>query len=208
MLRDAFRFPVGTPAARRDLLVGGLLLLTTLPGWILNLGHRLECVHHLTHRDPQVFRGFRPLGFTFGHGLRSFTAICTYLAPSLLAGGGALLSSGPLRMGLAVLAGLLFCLAVFVLPGGMTWYAAYRDASYLVRPDRALRRAVGGGRAYLKAWGIALAAISLSFLGLAALGVGFLFTSVWAWSVVGYAFSRALILDRVDGGSGARPSPR
>ncbi len=42
---------------------------------------------------------------------------------------------------------------------------------------------------------IALLAIVLSLTGLLLAGVGFLFSSVWAWSVVGYAFSQALLGD-------------
>lgn len=61
------------------------------------------------------------------------------------------------------------------------------------RPDKALGAAVRGGRAYLRAWLIALAAIAVSFGGLAVLVIGFFYTSVWAWNVVGYAFSRALV---------------
>ena len=42
------------------LAVGAALLLLMLPGWILNLGHRLEVVYRIYHRQPPVFRGFRP----------------------------------------------------------------------------------------------------------------------------------------------------
>ena len=34
--------------------------------------------------------------------------------------------------------------------------------------------------------------IVISFGGLLALGIGFLFASVWAWDVVGYAFTVAM----------------
>ena len=34
--------------------------------------------------------------------------------------------------------------------------------------------------------------VTLVFLGLAVLGIGFLYTSVWAWTVVGFAFTKAL----------------
>ena len=33
-----------------------------------------------------------------------------------------------------------------------------------------------------------------TFLGLLGLGIGFFYTSVWAWNVVGYAFSRSLMV--------------
>lgn len=54
---------------------------------------------------------------------------------------------------------------------------------------RALSRALQGGRAYWKAWGIALSALAPSFLGLLGLGVGFLATSVWFWQGPGFSFA-------------------
>ena len=123
-------------------------------------------------------------------GLKALAAILLYLSPAMLCGLG-------VGLGVAWLAApgaVFFVLAVYILPGGMTWNAAFHDIRYLYRPDHALRRALEGGRAYLWARVIALLAIGLSFLGLLGAGVGFFYTSVWAWMVVGYAFSRALSL--------------
>jgi hypothetical protein len=209
---DCFRFPVSTPQARRDLLIGGTLLFALVIGWILNLGHRLEVVHRVVHEQPPYFRGFAPWGRTFTRGLAALCAIAVYLSPAaaltflaaaasdpghglvdLIRAPAAFAPGGTSAVLLALAAGA-FVLALYVLPGGMTYNAAYRDIRYLYRPDKALRRALRGGRAYAHAWLIALSAIALSLLGLVALGVGFLYTSVWAWSVVGVAFSRALVL--------------
>lgn len=192
---DCFAFPLRTRAARRDLAVGALLLLTTLPGWICNLGHRLEVVYRLVHDDEPYFRGFQPLALTFTRGLAAWFAITLYLTPAVLC---ATLSwclwSEWARVPFALAALLSFALAIFSLPGGMTYNAAFRDVSYLYRPDKAFRRALEGGQLYLKAWCIGGSAVLLSSLGLLAAGVGFLVTSVWAWMVVGYAFSRSLAL--------------
>lgn len=43
-LAECHAFPVATPEARRDILFDGTLLLLTLPGWVFNLGHRLDVV--------------------------------------------------------------------------------------------------------------------------------------------------------------------
>ena len=188
-----FRFPVATPDARRDLLLGGTLLLLTLPGWILNMGHRLEVVHHVWRDEPPYFRGFAPWGFTFRRGLVALVAITVYLAPSFVAGVIAWSSWPGMFADVAtIVAGVLFVVGVYVLPGGMTTNAIARDTAYLVRPDRALRIALAGGHEYLKAWLIAACAIALSLLGLLAGGIGFLYSSVWAWTVVGVAFTTAL----------------
>jgi hypothetical protein len=46
-----------------------------------------------------------------------------------------------------------------------------------------------GGAAYWRAWLITLAALTISFVGLLALGVGFLVTSVWFWQAAGFSFA-------------------
>jgi hypothetical protein len=192
-LRESFRFPVSTAAARHDLLVGGTVLLCPPIGWVLNMGHRLDVVYRVYHDDRPYYRGFTPWPHTFLRGLKAATAILTYLSPALLFGLLAGLSS---NLGWLIPSGIFFVLAIYILPGGMTYNAALNDISYLYRPDRALLRAVEGGAAYLHAWLISLTAIALSFLGILGLGIGFFYTSVWAWMVVGYAFSRALSLSR------------
>jgi len=158
-------------------------------GWVLNMGHRLNVVYRLYHNETQVFHGFKPWGETFIRGLRATSAILCYLTPAIIM---ALWAWQSTAIALWVIASVLFLLAIYVLPGGMTYNAVYDDIQYLYRPDLAFRRAIEGGRDYAKAWGIAIAAISLSFLGLLAFVIGFFYTSVWAWTVVGYAFSRAL----------------
>ena len=188
---ESFRFPISTSAARHDLLVGGTTLIIPPIGWVLNMGHRLDVVYRIYHNQPPYYQGFSPYGSTFLRGLKAAVAILIYLGPSLILGGLAYWESLP-KLWFA--AAPLFLLAIYILPGGMTYNAAFHDISYLYRPDRALARAYEGGRRYAWAWVIALSAIMLSFLGLLALGIGFLYTSVWAWMVVGYVFSRALSL--------------
>ena len=199
-LGPCLRFPLAAPERRRDVVVGGLRLLVPLVGWIVNLGHRLEVVHGLVHglvHGPRpVFPGFRPVAPLLRKGLRAFGAIVLYLAPSAtLALVAATATEGAVRTAAFVGAAALLGLGVFVLPGGMTWNAAHDDMSMLHRPDRAWRRAREGGWDSVAAWGIALVAITLSFAGLVVAGVGFLFTSAWAWHVAGYAFSTSLVID-------------
>jgi hypothetical protein len=194
-VREAFLFPVATKEARRDLLIGGLLLGLLQIGWVLNLGNRLNVVSRLSADDRPYFRGFRPWGHTFRRGCISFATISSYLAPAVVL---AMLSvwffrtGSPARLACGTVAIAAFCLAVFTLPGCMTVYAVEGDAAVLLRPVAAFRRAWQHRRTYLFAWWIALLSVVLSFVGLLAAGIGFLFTSVWAWEVVGYAFTVAI----------------
>jgi hypothetical protein len=196
-LADAFRFPIATKEARRDVLIGGCLIIFLLfVGWILNLGNRLNVVSRLSADDRPYFRGFRPWGHTFKRGCISFVTISSYLAPAAVFGLLAFWCRQhdiqPAHYSFAVLSGLAFCLGVFTLPGCMTVYAVEGDPTVLRQPIRAFSRAWLHRRLYLYAWSIALLSIVLSLLGLLALGVGFFFTSVWAWDVVGYAFTIAM----------------
>jgi hypothetical protein len=190
-LKECFRFPLSSAEARADLMTGGSVLFIPLIGWILNLGHRLNVVHRMSKDEANPFHGFKPWNATFMRGLKAATAITCYLSPSIVC---ALLARQFHIFELWYATALLFGLAIYSLPGGMTYNAVYDDLRYLYRPDMAFQRAMEGGRKYLKAWGIALVAVTLSFLGLLVLVVGFLYTSVWAWTVVGFAFSHALNL--------------
>jgi len=196
-IRDAFLFPIESKEARKDLFIGGCLILTLLIiGWILNLGNRLNVVSRLGAGDRPYFRGFKPWRQTFVRGCMSFAAISAYLAPAGVFG---LLAFFFRQRGAAsghylcaALSALAFCLGVFTLPGCMTVYAVEGDPQALRRPATAFQRAWDHRKAYLFAWWIAILSILLSFLGILAAGVGFLFTSVWAWDVVGYAFTVAM----------------
>ena len=189
-LRRSFAFPLSTPQARRDVLVGGTLLFLLPIGWILNLGHRLDVVRRIYHHEEPIFRGFSPWLQCFSRGLKAATAIAIYLSTSIALALAAYWAIPWLWWPAAA----AFVLGIYVLPGGMTYNAAFDDIRYLYRPDKAFARALDGGRAYLYAWLIALVAISLSLLGLIVLGVGVFYTSVWAWMVVGHAFSVSLSL--------------
>jgi len=195
--RRAFAFPVETPEGRRDIWVGGLLILGLWPiGWILNLGNRLNVVSRFYRGDVPVFRGFRPFTHTFRRGCISFATISSYLAPAVMTGAVAVYlkfqGEEASHYVFACLSAFLFVLGVFTLPGCMTVYAVEGDPRVLRDPAGAFRRAWAHRGIYGRAWAISLASVLASFLGLLAFGVGFVFTSVWSWEVVGYAFTVAL----------------
>src|SRR5262245_35575671 len=81
--KDAFRFPIDTPEARRDVLIGGTLILFLWPvGWVLNLGNRLNVVARLHAGRSPYFTGFRPWKSALVRGCISASAIATYLSPA------------------------------------------------------------------------------------------------------------------------------
>jgi hypothetical protein len=169
-LRTSFAFPLQSLEARRDVIVGGLLLLLPGIGWLLNLGHRIVVVHRLLHdeRPWPAWSGWRRL---FRHGCVAFLGMIYYYLPSVVLGFFAWRRAS---LALAAASGLAFVLATLAIPGFMTHYCVAFDPQEIVHPARALRRAIESGQAYWKAWGIALGALGLSFLGLLGGGVGFL----------------------------------
>jgi hypothetical protein len=184
-LSRAFRFPLQHARARQEVLTGGWLLLLPFVGWLLNMGHRIAMVHAMHEgRSPwPAWRGWRTL---LRHGLITWLGMVMYYAPSL---GLAALAWGTGSVVAAVAAAVLFVLATLAIPGYMTHYCRRFDPREIFDPFRALRRCIQGGRAYWHAWAIAFFALGLSLLGLLALGVGFLWTSVWFWQVAGYSFA-------------------
>lgn len=183
------------------MILGGLAVIFLLPiGWILNLGARLDVVHRFYTEDKPYFRAFKPLKQTFLRGCVSATTIFCYLFPANVFFTTAFLlnfyDQSPLYVSISSVFGLLlFILGVYTLPGCMTVYACELDPDVLKDPVRAFIRARGNHEIYMKAWIISISAILLSFFGLLFFIVGFFFTSVWAWEVVGYAFTVAMYSD-------------
>ena len=186
-LGTSFRFPLQSREGIREVLWGAFLLVA-LPGvgWLLNMGHRVMFVHRMQH-GLAPWPAWRGYGRLLRHGLVTFGGMVYYYVPAAVAGYAAW-RTGSLPLALA--AGVFFALATVAIPGYMTHYCRAFDAREIYNPVLALSRALQGGRDYWRAWGIALAALALSFLGLLALGVGFLVTSVWFWQVAGFSFAR------------------
>lgn len=199
--RDSLLFPIQSSDGRRDILIGGLAVIFLLPiGWILNLGARLDVVHRLYTGDRPYFRGMKPFKHTLRRGCVSALTIFSYLFPANICFGlfvyGAYFNIiGAVGVIMLLLGLFFFALGVFTLPGCMTVYACEEDPSVLWKPIQAFRRAWIHRKLYLKAWCIAILSILLSFFGLIFFMVGFFFSSVWAWEVVGYAFTIAMYFD-------------
>lgn len=193
-LRTSFLFPLQSKEGRREILWGALLLVA-LPGvgWLLNMGHRIAYVRRM-QRGLAPFPAFSDPNRTWQavyrellrDGLVTFFGMVFYHAPAaVLLGLGALLGQRPLT----VVGAVLWVSATALVPGYMTHYCKERDLRAIFRPRLALRRVREGGLAYWHAWSIALAALLLSFAGLAGFGLFFFVTSVWFWQVAGFSFA-------------------
>ena len=185
-LRTSFVFPLQSDLARREVLWGALLLVIAPGfGWLLNMGHRIQMVHNMLHgRD--CWPAWRDYPALLKHGAITLGGMLFYYLPGAVA-----LTVGIMHAQLPVvlLGALLLTAATIAIPGYMTHYCVAFDLSEIFNPVKALKRCLASGSSYWKAWGIALAALLLSFVGLLALGVGFLVTSVWFWQVAGFSFA-------------------
>ncbi len=177
-LRNSFRFPLQSELAKREVLWGAALLIL-LPGlgWLLNMGHRIEMVHRM-HHGQEPWPAWRNYPRLLKSGLVTFLGMVCYYSPGAV----------NLYLGYRIPGIVLLTLATIAIPGFMTHYCRSYDPREIFDPVRALSRVAQGGRAYWHAWGIALTALMLSFLGLF-FGLGFLVTSVWFWQVAGFSFA-------------------
>ena len=184
-ISSAFRFPLQSAIARREVLIGALWLLVPIFGWVLNMGHRIEMVHRMQHGQPAwpAWTNKRQL---LRDGMITLLGMIEYHTPAVLLGSAAWYWGMPL---LYIPAALLWIIATLAVPGYMSHYCVARDASEVFNPLKAMRRVFETGAGYWYAWFIAVSALLLSFAGLLVFGLGFLVTSVWFWQVAGFSFA-------------------
>ncbi len=168
--RSAFAFPLQTRESRREVFIGAALLLLPVVGWLLNMGHRVQMVHNMQN-GMCPWPAWRHYGRLLKYGTVTFLGMVEYALPAMAVG---VLAWRRGSWALALVAIGLWLLATVAVPGYMSHYCLRFDAREVFNPVKALRRVAQGGRAYWHAWLIALAALSVSFLGLLGFGVGFL----------------------------------
>lgn len=184
-LKRAFEFPLQHKQARKEVLIGALLLLVPVIGWLLNMGHRIEMVHRMHHGKP-AWPAWNNWPRLLKHGVLTCLGMIQYHAPASIC---FVLAAQFQLTWLYIPGAILWIIATMMVPGYMTHFCVHFDASEIFNPIKATRRVVEGGRAYLHAWCIALTAMMLSFVGLLGFGVGFLVSSVWFWQVAGFSFA-------------------
>jgi hypothetical protein len=183
---SSLRFPLQSKLSRKEVAIGALWIMFLPPvGWILNMGHRILMVHNMQH-GRSAWPSWNNYPALFKHGFLTFLGMVEYHAPAVVCGYFARELDS---LVLYILSGILWTIATVAVPGYMSHYCLELDPREIFDPMRAMRRVVEGGAAYWKAWGIALSALALSFLGLLGLGIGFYFSSVWFWQVAGFSFA-------------------
>lgn len=184
-LKTAFLFPLQSPLARREVLIGALWLFVPVVGWILNMGHRIAMTHRMQHRQP-AWPAWTDYPSLLRHGTITLLGMIEYHLPAVIC---EIIAWYTDAAWLRIVAAVLWIVATLAVPGYMSHYCYTLDPREVFDPLRAMRRVLQGGRAYWHAWLIAAAALICSFLGLLAFGVGFLVTSVWFWQVAGFSFA-------------------
>ena len=187
-LRTSFAFPMQSSESRREIAWGALWLLVPVIGWLLNMGHRIMFVHNMIHSKP-AWPAWRDYPSLLLHGSVTFAGMLFYYTPAFLCVAGYIWIEHLLFL---ICASACFMAATIAIPGYMSHYCVSFDKSEIFDPRKAMARVVHSGSAYWHAWMIALFALACSFLGLLALGVGFLFTSVWFWQVAGFSFATVM----------------
>jgi len=187
-LRTSFAFPLQNRTSRREIAVGALWLLVPLIGWLLNMGHRIMFVHNMIHSRP-AWPAWRDYSALLVHGSVTFAGMLFYYSPAFLCVAGYFCTQ---HLVFQIGAAVCFVAATIAIPGYMSHYCISFDRSEIFDPRKALSRVIQCGSAYWHAWLIALLALACSFFGLLAIGVGFLFTSVWFWQVAGFSFATVM----------------
>ena len=181
----AFRFPLQSHIARKEVFIGGLWLLVPLVGWILNMGHRIAMVHNMQSGQP-AWPAWVNYNQLFKDGVLTFLGMVQYHSPAVMLAFIAWAIGTPL---LYLPAAILWIVATIAVPGYMSHYCVNRDPAEIFNPLKAMRRVFQVGSGYWYAWSIALTSLALSFVGILLFGIGFLFTSVWFWQAAGYSFA-------------------
>lgn len=186
-LKNSFLFPLQSKLSKKEVIIGGLYLLVPIYGWILNMGHRIVMTHHMQHGES-AWPAWKNNKELFKHGSLTFLGMVQYHTPAVVCEGIGWYYDINVFKYIAI---PLWIFATIIVPGYMSHYCLHYNAKEIFDPRLAIKRVFQLGVPYFHAWCIALFAMTLSFIGLLAGGIGFLFTSVWFWQVAGFSFATA-----------------
>lgn len=186
-IKNAFLFPIQNQIARKELLIGSLFFIIPPLGWIVNMGYRMNIVHH-HHNEKSIWPGWVNWQLILKNGCIGALAFFIYMGLGIFI--AALSCFFNFTTGV-VIGSLLAGIGVFLIPGFMTFYCVNFDFREVFDIRNAIKRISLVRRRYLKAWGIVLISASLSLTGFLFFGVGFFVTTVWNWQVAAFCFCNA-----------------
>jgi hypothetical protein len=187
--QNAFSFPLQSKQSRRDIMIGGLILLIPIWGWIANLGHRVVYTHKMIHGNLP-FPSWNNYGTITRHGFITLIGMIYYHLPATLV---EVIARYMDIKGLHYVAIVLWLVGTVLVPGYMTSYC--RDYNYksIFNPMTCIRNISNCGSSFWHAWLVVMVAMLISLLGLLAFGIGFLFSSVWFWQVAAFSFTSVFV---------------
>ncbi|HLW55540.1 MAG TPA: hypothetical protein VKW06_22115 [Candidatus Angelobacter sp.] len=128
------------------MLIGAVLVLVPVVGWVLNMGHRIEMVHKM-HIGQPAWPSWNNYPRLLKSGTVTLLGMIYYYTPGAVV---AVLGLHQRQVWLEALSALLLLLATVAIPGYMTHYCLNYDAGEIFNPVRAFGRTLQGGGLYWK----------------------------------------------------------
>ncbi len=209
----AFSFVFDDPDWIQKIVIGGLIGLIPVVGWLLVLGYMIGVGRNVIRGNPQPLPDWSDFGqmlidglyaFVIGivYSLPIFVVLCFVLLPSLALGGafggdnenlGAIAAVGICCFtGFAVIYGI--AIAWFFLPAAMARYADTDDLMSALRYREVLSITRANPIVFLMALLVTWVASFVAGFGVIACVIGIWFTQFYAQCVTGHAYGQAYLI--------------
>jgi hypothetical protein len=188
-------------------LLGGVILLIPIVGWIAVSGYMIKVAQNVAQGNPRPLPQWGEFGDHFMRGLYAFVIGLVYLIPVFVLEGLFFCVTGGLaagtRRGEGTAAGLLgvcFVPLILILSLGLTFVLYAALARYVATNTMSeafkFKEVIASVRAnftpWLMLWLVSLLAGLVGGLGLIACGIGVLFTSFYGVCVQGHALGQTV----------------
>ncbi len=199
----AFVFPFEDSDWVKKLVVIALISLIPIIGQVWLLGWSTEITRRVIRKDTEQLAGFDDLGAQLVLGLKAFVIGFVYAIPmfifaapiplaSVFAGSDTADTVIPLVSACCGCLLLIYgILLAFIIPAGFGELAATDQLGSAINPARILELIRADFGAYVIAWLGAIVAGFIGALGLIICVVGVIFTSAYAYAIIGHLYGQA-----------------